>query len=73
MTTTINNIQQQQNIDLAFDFIRYLLENPLEIDKIPNDSTIRFRAFNSKMSNLPTDMKEQTTWITVKSSFEIAA
>jgi hypothetical protein len=31
-----------KNINLAFDFLDYLIENPLEIEKIPNGSSIQF-------------------------------
>jgi hypothetical protein len=31
-----------RNINLAFDFVDYLVKNPSEAEKIPDGSTIRF-------------------------------
>ncbi|MDR0516024.1 MAG: hypothetical protein LBH25_03170 [Fibromonadaceae bacterium] len=34
--------RMSKNINLAFDFVDYLIKNPSETEKIPNGSTIRF-------------------------------
>jgi hypothetical protein len=61
----------EQNIDLAFDFIRHLLGNPDLIDDIPNGSTVRFKANNQALADFPKDHTEKTYWVNFKQTFEL--
>jgi hypothetical protein len=40
-----------KNINLAFDFLDYLIENPSEIEKIPSGSSIKFVNSTQKKKN----------------------
>jgi hypothetical protein len=43
-----------KNINLTFDFVDYLIENPSEMEKIPNGCTIMFgdKPSNSNVLNV---------------------
>ncbi|MEM9884436.1 MAG: hypothetical protein AAF849_00980 [Bacteroidota bacterium] len=62
-----------QNIDLLFDFVRYLIENPDEMDKIPKGSAVRFRNYNHALYSFPASDDESTFWVDIKQDFKLNA
>ena len=59
----------RKNIELAFDFARYLIEHPEELDKIPNGSEIAFNEKSEEVKKKPVRRKQVR--VDVKHAFKI--
>jgi len=64
-----NKEKINRNIGLSFDFVRYLINNPKEVTKLPNNFEIEFIEKDFRIENL-IDRKDKKL-IKVKNSFEI--
>jgi|GEM_PF-4227924 hypothetical protein len=42
MSPIISQTEVEKNIDLAFDFIRYVLAHPDKLDEMPNSAVLQF-------------------------------
>jgi hypothetical protein len=64
-----NKEKINRNIGLSFDFVRYLINNPKEVTKLPNNFEIEFIEKDFRIENL-IDRKDKKL-IKVKNSFEM--
>ena len=60
----------KRDIEMAFDFARFLIDNPAQLDKIPNGSEIAF-VEKSTLPNAQRTTVEKQLRVDVKSAFEI--
>jgi hypothetical protein len=60
----------KKDIEMTFDFVRYLIDHPEELAKIPNGSEIYF---HDKTSDIPVGnkVKRKGVRVDVKRNFEI--
>jgi hypothetical protein len=64
-----------RNIGLTFDFVRYLIDNPKMIEKIPDEFILEFveKDFSKKNQRSPKVFKKQKeTFVRVRNTFEIS-
>jgi len=64
-----NKEKINRNIGLSFDFVRYLINNPKEVTKLPNNFEIEFIEKDFRIENM-IDRKDKKL-IKVKNSFEM--
>ena len=71
MPTVINQTEIEKNIDLTFDFLRYLLDNPDQIEEIPNGSVIQFIGIDGS-PQLIEEVEQATYYVKVKRQFDLS-
>jgi hypothetical protein len=60
----------KKDIEMAFDFARYLIDHPEELDKIPDGSEIAFNE-KGKLVKPPKAATKKQLRVDVKHAFEI--
>ena len=63
-----------RNIGLTFDFVRYLIDNPKEIDNLPDEFILEFvdKDFSNKIKPTTKGLKHKETFVRVRNTFEIS-
>ena len=64
-----------RNIGLTFDFVRYLIDNPKQIENLPDEFNLEFMDKDISIKIKPTykgSNKQQETFVRVGHTFEIS-
>jgi hypothetical protein len=70
MSVEILQTEIEKNIDLAFDFIRYLLANPDKLDEIPTGSVLQFMEMDGSPQIIGVE-EPNTYYVKVRRQFEL--
>jgi hypothetical protein len=61
----------KKDIEMAFDFARYLIEHPDEIEKLPDNSEVTFHERSDVVTPKSTSSRRKKVSVAVKRNFHI--
>lgn len=71
MSTAISQTEVEKNIDLAFDFLRYLLANPDKLEEIPNGAVLQFMEMDGSPQIMGVE-EPNAYYVKVRRQFELS-